>query len=84
MAELERDVKEDLGKEAHDNASIGQTPGSAQPFDASFKSKWEELDRVRTLKVFWKMTLVCFAVAFSAAADGYQVSQIVLSVSAWR
>lgn len=39
-----------------------------------YRSKWEDLDRVQTVKLFWKASLVCFAAAFSAATDGYQVS----------
>lgn len=39
-----------------------------------YRSKWEDLDRVHTIKIFWKASLVCFAAAFSAATDGYQVT----------
>lgn len=67
------DLKEDVAKETEEHEHIAFSPGAAHQFDAMYKSKWEDLDRIKTLKLFWKMALVCFAVAFSAAADGYQV-----------
>ena len=70
--DLSADVKEDFGKNEHvEEQDRTVVPAS---FDNAYKSKWEELDRVKTIRLFWKMSLVCFVVAFSAAADGYQVS----------
>lgn len=68
------DAKEDFNKETEELERAGNATRPGHQFDESYKSKWEDLDRIKTLKLFWKMTLVCFAVAFSAAADGYQVS----------
>ena len=70
---VEVDVKEDFDKETQGQEHTGAASADARHLDDTLKSKWEDLSRVKTLKLFWKMALVCFAVAFSAAADGYQV-----------
>jgi hypothetical protein len=69
--DMTEDVKEDYSKVEHyeDHAKTA-IPAD---FNRAHKSKWESLGRIQTIKLFWKMSLVCFVVAFSAAADGYQV-----------
>jgi hypothetical protein len=46
-------------------------------FDAATKGQgitgYEELGVLETIKTFKICTLVCFAMAFSAATDGYQI-----------
>jgi len=46
-------------------------------FDAETKGQgitgYEELGILETIKTFKICTLVCFAMAFSAATDGYQI-----------
>lgn len=73
VPDIVTDVKEDYTKEEQLENQVTAVPHGEGQLEATFKSKWEELDRVKTIKIFWKMSLVCFAVAFSAAADGYQV-----------
>lgn len=46
-------------------------------FDAATKGQittgYEELGALETIKTFKLCTLICFAMAFSAATDGYQI-----------
>jgi hypothetical protein len=51
-------------------------------FNAAIKGQattgYEELGVVETIKTFKLCTLVCFAMAFSAATDGYQIGYVKL------
>lgn len=80
--DMAADVKEDYSKyEHHEEHATSTIPPN---LDSAHKSKWEALGRLQTLKLFWKMSLVCFVVAFSAAADGYQVSLRPLPGREWQ
>jgi hypothetical protein len=41
---------------------------------------YEELGVLETIKTFKVCTLVCFAMAFSAATDGYQIGYVYLRI----
>lgn len=60
LDDIKDQTPEDL---AHDDC--GQTP-----------TGYEHLSEWETLKVFKRTALVCFALAFTACADGYEASNI--------
>lgn len=59
----------------------GKVPDSAVPDRAELYSEWQNLSVWQTVRAFRWAIVFCFLAAFSAAADGYQVSYLVAELT---